>query len=71
MFDGIEISVCYYPGKKEFDVMLRCPSSGEEVTLSGAQELTDDQVEFLCEKAPPCVWTRYAMPNSPFSEQSA
>ena len=64
MRDGLEISVCIYPGRKQFDVMLRCPVSGTEVTLTGEQEFSEEQMEFIGDKAPPCVWTRYDSPDT-------
>lgn len=64
MNDGLEISVCVYPRRKLFDVMLRCPVSGYEVTLTGTQKFTEKQLEFLGKKAPPCVWTPYVLHDS-------
>ena len=46
--------VPYNDGK--FDVIFR--TDGNEVTFSGEQKLTPEQLKFCAEIAPPCVWSK-------------
>ncbi len=55
----LSISVVTYNGNNDFDVILRDPDTGREVTLSGEQILDQEEQEFLFEVAAPCVFTRY------------
>lgn len=54
----LSISVCSYQNG-DFDVILQDGNTGEEVTLSGHQTLTNDQLELTYRLAPACVMTRY------------
>ena len=58
MTQTMKISVCPFVGG-DFDVMIRDEKTGEEVTLSGKQALTDAQVKLLTRLVPSCVWTEY------------
>ena len=52
------ISVCPFVGGA-FDVIIKDTDTGDEVTLSGHQELTHEELELLTKLAPSCVWTKY------------
>lgn len=58
MSKHLSISVCTFKNS-EFDVILRDPDTGLEVTLSGIQKLSDSDFEFINEIAPACVFTKY------------
>ena len=53
----ILISIVTYNNSK-FDVIFR-DNEGNEVTLSGEQEVSEEELEFINNIAPACVWTRY------------
>ena len=53
----ILISIVTYNNSK-FDVIFR-DNEGNEVTLSGEQEVSEKELEFINNIAPACVWTRY------------
>ncbi len=54
----ITISVCTYQNS-DFDVIIQDPDTGEEVTLSGVQKISDEEHEVLNKLAPACVFTTY------------
>lgn len=59
--DYLSISVCTFKDGA-FDVMLR--NKDFEVTLSGVQQLDEDQFSFINKVAPACVWTKYERSKS-------
>ncbi len=56
------ISVCPF-NSGDFDVIIKDSDTGEEVTLSGHQELNREELEVLTNLAPACVWTKYISEN--------
>ena len=54
----IEISICPF-NNGTFDVMFRDKATGKELVFSGTRKLTDEELGFVAEIAPPCVWTEY------------
>ena len=52
------ISVCPFQDGT-FDVIIQDPDTFEEVTLSGQQKLSDEEMELLTRLAPSCIWTTY------------
>lgn len=53
----MKISVCTYQSG-DFDVMIK-DASGNEVCLSGHQEITEEEFEVVNRLAPACVFTKY------------
>jgi hypothetical protein len=43
----------------DFDVMIKDKETGREIFLSGNQKITKDQLDFINDVAPACVWTDY------------
>jgi hypothetical protein len=58
MSKELSISVCTYKDGT-FEVILKDSVTLEEVTLSGKQDVSDDELDFLNGRAPACVFTRY------------
>lgn len=54
----MNISVCTYQNS-DFDVIMIDKDTGEEVTLSGTQKLSDEEFALLNKLAPACVFTTY------------
>ena len=52
------ISVCPF-NNGEFDVILIDRETGDEVTLSGHQKLSEEEFAIVNKLAPSCVFTRY------------
>lgn len=50
------MSICTF-NNGDFDVMFRL--GDREVTFSGNQELSDDELDLSLEIAPACVWTDF------------
>ncbi len=58
MLDKLTLSIVPY-NNGNFDIIFRHTESGQEITFSGEQELSPEDLEFAAEIAPPCVWTKY------------
>ncbi len=59
MSKEIAISICTF-NDGTFDVMIQDPETSREITLSGAQEINQEDHSFILEIAPACVWTKYS-----------
>jgi hypothetical protein len=55
---ALKLSVCTYQNDN-FDVMIIDGQSGEEIILSGTQQVSPEDFEILSRLAPACVWTSY------------
>lgn len=65
---NLKISVCPFQSG-EFDVILIDADTGEQVTLSGNQKLSDEELAIVTKLAPSCVWTTYQSSQGATNEQ--
>ena len=65
---NLKISVCPFQNG-DFDVTLIDADTGEQVTLSGNQKLSDADFAVIEKLAPPCVYTTYQSSQGATNEQ--
>lgn len=58
MATNIALSICTYKGGG-FDVIIKDTDTGDEVTLSGTEKVSEEDFKFLDAIAPACVFTKY------------
>lgn len=56
----LKLSVCSFMNG-DFDVMIKDPETGQELTLSGHQKISDEDLDLVNKLAPACVWTNYKL----------